>query len=76
MSNRDATSGGVALRLVAVVSVAAVAVLGVGAVATLLLGAPDSSTLAVAAAVLGGVCALGLYATRKARRTETPYWRS
>lgn len=67
---------GTALRLVAVVSVAATALLGVGAAATLLLGAPDRSTLAVAAVALGSVCALGLYAARRARRTETPYWRS
>ncbi|RDI72856.1 hypothetical protein [Halopelagius longus] len=67
---------GLALRLVAVVSVAVVALLGVGAVATLLVGAPDRSTLAVAAVVLGSVCALGLYAARTVRRTETPYWRS
>lgn len=75
MARRD-TSGAVGLRVVAAVSVVAVALVGVGAPVVLLAGGLDPSTLAVAAVVFGSVCALGLYATRTARRTETPYWRS
>lgn len=76
MTARDTASEGSALRFVAAVSVAAVALCGVGALVTLLGNGPDRSTAAVAAVVLGSVFGLGLYATRKARRTETPYWRS
>lgn len=75
MTARD-TDSGLGLRFVAAVSVAVIALCGVGAIVTLLGSAPDRSTLAVAAVVFGSVFGLGLYATRKARRVETPYWRS
>lgn len=75
MTARD-TAPGSGLRVVAAVSVATVALCGVGALVTLLGSGLDRPTAAVAAVVLGSVVGLGLYATRKARRTETPYWRS
>lgn len=76
MPTRDTAADGSGLRLVAAVSLTAIALCGVGAVVTLLVGGLDRSTLAVAIVVIGSVVGLGLYATRTARRTETPYWRS